>query len=200
MKSDRNKLGRPPIDPDRRQKIVEATLNCIRQFGYHKTTVARICSDSGLSAGYIHYYFSGKQKLLEEAMRSLLRDVRGRMIRNLDGLNSPLERIAAILESNFDPELFHSGICIIWLHFWAQAPHEAELARLEKVNRIRFRHNLIHALSEVLERSAAEKLAHQIVAMVDGFWVEKAQSSTTLSSEFALNAVLDFVRSQLPDA
>ncbi|MFT4941137.1 MAG: TetR/AcrR family bet gene transcriptional repressor [Paraglaciecola sp.] len=192
------KKGRPPIEVNRREKIVASTLNCIRQFGYQETTVAKICADTGLSAGNIHYYFGGKQNLLEEAMRTLLRNIRSRIVTKLTLAVTPLERITAIVESNFDPGLFKTDICITWLHFWAQAPHATALARLERINRIRFQRNLMHELVILQDRKQAENLTRQIIAMVDGLWVEKAQSYTTLSSQQALTAVLNLVKPNLP--
>lgn len=190
-------MGRKPIDADRRQKIVDATLNCIHKYGYQDTTVARICADAGLSTGNIHYYFGGKQNLLEEAMRSLLRDIRRKMVTSLNDADSPTERLAAILRSNFHPGIFRTDICITWLHFWAQAPHAGELARLEHVNRRRFRQNLVHEFVKLKSRDEAEALARQTVAMVDGFWVEKAQKNTTLTADEAFGLVMDYVRSRL---
>lgn len=186
-------MGRPKSDKGQREAIILATLNCFHQFGYEGTTVARICAATGLSAGNIHYYFGGKQRLLEEAMRMLLRDVRGKMVENLGQTQTPKDRINAIIESNFHPDLFTQKICITWLHFWAQAAHVPELSRLEKINRRRFRQNLLHELGELNDRESAEQLASQIVAMVDGFWIEMAQPNSKITSERAIRAVQQFL-------
>lgn len=190
-------MGRKPIDADRRQKIVDATLNCIHKYGYQDTTVARICADAGLSTGNIHYYFGGKQNLLEEAMRSLLRDIRRKMVISLNEADSPSERLAAILRSNFHPDIFRTDICITWLHFWAQAPHTSELARLEHVNRRRFEQNLAYEFMKLKGREEARSLVHQTVAMVDGLWVKKAQRNVVLTAEDAFNLVMSFVEKHL---
>lgn len=189
-------MGRKPIDADRRQKIVDATLTCIHRHGYQDTTVARICAEAGLSTGNIHYYFGGKQNLLEEAMRSLLRTIRGHMVASLDAAEDPVARLDAILASNFHPDIFRPEICITWLHFWAQAPHDDALARLERVNRVRFRNNLLHELKRLRPLEEAETIARQTVAMVDGFWIEKAQAGSALSSVQAHAMVMLYIASQ----
>lgn len=176
---------------------MDATLNCIHKYGYQDTTVARICADAGLSTGNIHYYFGGKQNLLEEAMRSLLRDIRRKMVISLNEADSPSERLAAILRSNFHPDIFRTDICITWLHFWAQAPHTSELARLEHVNRRRFEQNLACEFMKLKGREEARSLVHQTVAMVDGLWVKKAQRNVVLTAEDAFNLVMSFVEKHL---
>lgn len=186
-------MGRPKSGKGQREAIIQATLSCFHQFGYEGTTVARICAATGLSAGNIHYYFGGKQRLLEEAMRMLLRDVRDKMVETLSQAQAPLDRINAIIESNLHPDLFTQKICITWLHFWAQAAHVPELSRLERINRHRFRQNLIHELRKLNDREIAELLASQVVAMVDGFWIEMAQQNSEMTSEKAIQALRAFL-------
>ena len=190
-------MGRKPIDADRRQKIVDATLKCIHQYGYQETTVARICAEAGLSTGNIHYYFGGKQNLLEEAMRSLLRQIRSAMVTNLTESATPADRIAAILRSNFDPTVFRPEICLTWLHFWAQAPHDPALARLEQVNRRRFKQNLVHELKKLHPKEQAQSIARGTVSLVDGLWIELAQGKTRLSPDEAYDLTMDFLRHKL---
>ncbi|RVU37731.1 transcriptional regulator BetI [Hwanghaeella grinnelliae] len=189
-------MGRKPIDADRRQKIVDATLTCIHRFGFQETTVARICDEAGLSTGNVHYYFGGKQNLLEEAMRSLLRTIRGKMVASLNASTDPVSRLDAILGSNFHPEIFRPEICITWLHFWAQAPHDPTLARLERVNRMRFRNNLLHEIRKLRPPEQALDIARQTVAMVDGLWIEKAQIGAELPAEKAHAMVMQYAASQ----
>lgn len=192
-------MGRSKSGKGQREAIIQATLNCFHQFGYEGTTVARICAATGLSAGNIHYYFGGKQRLLEEAMRMLLRDVRGKMVETLSQAQTPLDRINAIIESNLHPDLFTQKICITWLHFWAQAAHVPELSRLERINRHRFRQNLLHELGKLCDRETAELLASQIVAMVDGFWVEMAQQNSEMTSKKAIQALHAFLNDRQLD-
>lgn len=190
-------MGRKPIDAQRRQKIIDATLYCISRYGYHETTVAKICAEAGLSTGNIHYYFKGKQNLLEEAMRDVLRRIRQEMDDGLACDAAPQARLIRMLEGNFHPAIFRSEFCILWLHFWSQAPHTAELGRLEKVNRKRFRQNLCRELAKLAPRPEADRIARQIIAMVDGLWIEKAQANTALSPEEGARLTVDFLKTSL---
>lgn len=50
---------------ERRTEIVEAAARCFRRTGFQRTSMADIIQESGLSAGAIYGYFSGKQEILE---------------------------------------------------------------------------------------------------------------------------------------
>lgn len=48
----------------RRQQIVTAMLRCVEREGFHKTTMAAVIEESGLSAGAVYLYFKSKQDLI----------------------------------------------------------------------------------------------------------------------------------------
>jgi AcrR family transcriptional regulator len=71
----------PRVSPEhkaaRRQQILDAALHCVAREGFHKTTMAHVITESGLSAGAVYGYFSSKQELiraLAEVPISGLRD------------------------------------------------------------------------------------------------------------------------------
>jgi AcrR family transcriptional regulator len=47
----------------RRGQIVDAALRCFSNKGFHRTSMADIIAESGLSAGAIYLHFDGKQQL-----------------------------------------------------------------------------------------------------------------------------------------
>jgi TetR/AcrR family transcriptional regulator, transcriptional repressor of aconitase len=56
----------------RRDQIVDAALLCFANKGFHRTSMADIIAQSGLSAGAIYLHFDGKQQLaLAVAQRTL---------------------------------------------------------------------------------------------------------------------------------
>jgi AcrR family transcriptional regulator len=48
----------------RREQILGATLRCVAREGFHKTTMAAVIRESGLSAGAVYLYFKGKEDLI----------------------------------------------------------------------------------------------------------------------------------------
>lgn len=49
----------------RREQIIDAMLRCVAREGFHKTTMADVLAESGLSAGSVYLYFTGKDELIQ---------------------------------------------------------------------------------------------------------------------------------------
>jgi AcrR family transcriptional regulator len=48
----------------RREQILRATWRCVARQGFHKTTMADVIAESGLSAGAVYGYFRSKDQIL----------------------------------------------------------------------------------------------------------------------------------------
>ena len=49
----------------RRQQILDAAAECFAGDGFHRTTMQKIVTESGLSAGAIYHYFSSKDQIIQ---------------------------------------------------------------------------------------------------------------------------------------
>jgi len=180
-----------------RRQLIEAAAHAIHKYGFYDATVSRIAAQSGLSAGNIHHHFGGKDGLLEATMRALLGDIHDAMVDELARAAGPLERVRAVIRTNLAEPLFRPEICRVWLHFWAQTPHQERLARLERINATRFRANLQEGLRQLVPTERVQGLAHEIVALVDGLWVRRAQRGHEVEPEAACRLVLDYLDRRL---
>ncbi len=64
-------MARRPNDPQRRERILQATLDTIATHGIHAVTHRKIASCAEVPLGSLTYYFSGIEALIEEAFRIL---------------------------------------------------------------------------------------------------------------------------------
>ncbi|WP_406022220.1 TetR/AcrR family transcriptional regulator [Nocardioides sp. NBC_00850] len=55
---------------EKRQQIIAATLRCVERDGFHKTTMAAVVKESGLSAGSVYTYFRGKNDIIRAIAES----------------------------------------------------------------------------------------------------------------------------------
>ncbi len=55
-----------PDQRDPRELILDAALPRLLHFGYHKTTMAEIADDAGMSAANLYRYFENKQEIVAE--------------------------------------------------------------------------------------------------------------------------------------
>ncbi|AUQ59048.1 choline-binding transcriptional repressor BetI [Phaeobacter inhibens] len=181
-------MGRKRIRDIRNEELIEATIVAVHRRGYGVVTMAEIAREAGASAASINYYFGSKEGLMEATMRHLLNKLREAMIRGYATAKSPKERLYAVMDANFDDELFSVAQCSLWMQFWASAPYSPRLSRLHRINRSRVRSHFLAELNGLLPPDRVETARHALQCYMDGVWLQAAQSETPLDSAQARRA------------
>ena len=180
--------------------LVDATISAIYKYGFHDATAQKIAEEADLSAGNIHYHFGSKEELFAAAMRQLMSDISDTLVYQLGKTDTPLARAHAIIQANLSEPLYTHRNCFVWLQFWSETARSDELARLERINAQRFRRNLLDALGKLLPRAQAERIVQELVAMVDGLWLRKAQNDQAVTPEAASVLVFSYLDRRLGSA
>ncbi|PSU44496.1 transcriptional regulator BetI [Photobacterium frigidiphilum] len=190
------KVGMPEI---RRPQLVEATMSVIDEVGLSNASVALISRKAGVSPGIINHYFGGKHGLLEETMRTVLRQLSATSIEHLRVVdsNDVPARIKAIVAANFDGYQVDSKVTKTWLAFWAQSMHDGDLHRLQRVNERRLLSHLRYELKQVLPAEQALFVAQGIAALIDGIWLRGALNPKGVCPEKAQQIISDYLEKQL---
>ncbi|MXU64120.1 transcriptional regulator BetI [Oceanomicrobium pacificus] len=165
------KLGMEPI---RRRALIEATILEVGQAGSLDVTVGQIAKRAGMSPALAHHYFGGKEQIFLAAMRQILSDFGTGVLEGLKSARSPRERIEAVIAASFAPRNFATETVAAWLTFYVQAQHAPDAQRLLQIYARRLNDNLVHDLSALIDRDAAQRLAQGIGAMIDGFYIRQA--------------------------
>lgn len=63
-----------------RQRLVDTALRLFRENGFASTTMRRIADEAGVSLGNAHYYFAGKDELVQELYHAVQLDHRDRAL------------------------------------------------------------------------------------------------------------------------
>jgi betaine-aldehyde dehydrogenase len=137
-------------DANRRQLLIEVTIDSLAELGPLGTTLAQIAGKAGVSPGLVAHYFADKDGLLAAAFRALVARVNQQLRWRLAGAGTPRERIRAIIDAHLSPEEFDERIGRAWLAFWGQVPQVESLARVQKV----YQRRLISNLRSSLKRTA----------------------------------------------
>ncbi|WP_028022370.1 transcriptional regulator BetI [Enterovibrio calviensis] len=190
------KVGMPAI---RRPQLVEATMSAIDEVGLAGASVALISRKAGVSAGIINHYFGGKHGLLEETMRSVMRELSKGVQQRLSGIdpNHAKARILAIVDGNFDRNQVSSKVTKTWLAFWSHAMHDPTLFRLQHVNERRLLSHLRVELKKLLPPERANFVAQGIAALVDGIWLRGALNPHGIDTHAAISTIEDYLERQL---
>lgn len=190
------KVGMPEI---RRPQLVEATMAVIDDVGLSHASVALISRKAGVSPGIINHYFGGKHGLLEETMRTVLRQLSATSIQSLQAVGSHdvKARVKAIVAANFDGYQVESKVVKTWLAFWAQSMHDETLHRLQRVNERRLLSHLRYELKQALPPEQATFVAQGIAALIDGIWLRGALNPQGIPSEKAQSIISNYLELQL---
>lgn len=183
------KLGMQPI---RRHQLILATIGCMSEHGFERTTIARIGKAANMTPSIIHHYFGGKDDLLEASMRYLLEQLRQQLVERLHATDDPRARVEIIVAANFSDEQFSRDVVGAWMAFWGQAQHHPALHRLYRVYARRLHANLRHALRQLLPERDVERAAFGLASLIDGLWLNCALSGEAngqLAREVASNYV-----------
>ncbi|SHF43921.1 transcriptional regulator BetI [Vibrio gazogenes] len=190
------KLGMPDI---RKPQLVQATMNVIERVGLHGASISLISKEAGVSTGIINHYFGGKQGLLEETMRAILREHSRVITTALKQLppDAHYERINAIIDGNFSEFQTESEVVKTWLAFWSYAMHSPQLHRLQRVNEKRLISHLKIELKALIPQPQALSVAHGIAALIDGIWLRGALNPKGIDAAFAKTVINDYLDKQI---
>ena len=110
----------------RRQQIVAAARTCVAEQGFHKTTMADVIRESGLSAGAVYGYFKSKDEIVAAIADDALSSV-DRLFEGILAREEPLTPLAA-LEATVEHVAFVAGqaggdVTKVGIQAWAEALH-----------------------------------------------------------------------------
>lgn len=180
-------MGRHSLKPQRREDLIAACIRTIHEEGLEGASLARIAKRAGLTAGIVAHYFGDKAELMDAAMRRIAFALWARQSRLLAAAETPMQRLAAVIEANLGGEEFRPEVTSVWLASWARVNHSPRLARIQRANAARLASNLRHALRPLMPPGAADpeaetaRIALGLLALIDGAWLHAALGSGGLA-------------------
>jgi TetR/AcrR family transcriptional repressor of bet genes len=106
----------------RRQQLIEATIESVNQAGFAETTLAKVATLAGVSQGIVVFHFGTKDQLLIETLRFLSEEYRLVWQRELAKAGSdPVDRLCALIAADFQPEVVSRKKLTVWHAFYGEA-------------------------------------------------------------------------------
>jgi len=84
-------------DPTRRRRILDAGKRHFSAHGFKATALDAVARDAGCSKGALYLEFADKEELLREVVSETFAAIRARFVREVQGIESPLDRLVATL-------------------------------------------------------------------------------------------------------
>ncbi|MFE7225759.1 TetR/AcrR family transcriptional regulator [Nocardioides sp. NPDC057577] len=171
---------------EKRQQIIAAMLRCVERDGFHKTTMAAVVEESGLSAGSVYTYFRGKNDIIRAIAESGLTGIAAAIQRLIPEKGSdqptppPEQAIEAATQHLLDLA-DHLGVDLprIAMQTWAEAARDPEIHAVmaPEARRIRasWRTYAESAIESGLVRSDAdpERIAMVLTGLLPGFILQR---------------------------
>jgi AcrR family transcriptional regulator len=166
----------------RRRQITGAALRCVLREGFHKTTMADIIRESGMSAGAVYGYFKSKNDIIKAladlALGSIAAQIESLLrerpdVTPAEALDLTLVRIMELAD------LPEGDLTRVGLQSWAEALRDPEVhaivaPRMGEVRRhfaVVIRNN--QQSGRVDASADADELASVMFALVPGFVVQR---------------------------
>ncbi|AZO38972.1 transcriptional regulator BetI [Mesorhizobium sp. M2A.F.Ca.ET.037.01.1.1] len=165
--------------------------------GIAGATLEKVAAQAGASKGIVLHYFRNKQELFEHAMREANAVLCHAVVARLQRARSPMERLDAVIEGNFEEHLFLPPLCHAWLSLCAEVPRDEKLARIQKVIHARMRSNLLSGPRGLASPQLAEEIVLGVTALIDGLWLRLGLQPGSVTREQAVRQVKDFVAGRL---
>jgi len=156
---------------DRRRELIAAGIACLGKGGMAAFTIDQICKQAGISRGLINHHFKTKDELLS----CIYADMTDHLIQDYDADNND-ELLAQIIETSFDEETFNRSNMRAWLAIWGQVPSNPVLSKMHKQRYERYKERIKTALRQSAAGESADRdidsVARQLIAIIDGLWLE----------------------------
>lgn len=165
----------------RRDQIVDAALRCVAREGFHKTTMANVIAESGLSAGAVYGYFKGKTALIEAIAGRAVGGFAGVLTEVAEGSGSvTIESAFAAVVARVDQMVAAAdgATARVALHAWSEAARDERVAEIVRASIDRVHAGWVDVLARA-EREGAiregidhDRMARALVGLMPGYLVQ----------------------------
>lgn len=184
--------------------MIRATIRSVAKNGLADTTMSTVAREAGLSQGIINLHFQSKDRLLVETLRYIADEYKTSWEKALDGAGpSPAERLAALVEVDFNMPVCDRNKLAVWFAFWGESKSRPTYRKLCATRDIQYRKELGALCQLLIEEGGyqgldAMVLATGLSAMAEGLWLDLLISPRSLTREQARNICLAYLASAFP--
>lgn len=117
-----------------RAALLDATIDCLVEVGYARTSMQEICARAGLSKGAVQHHFTDKAELMAAAVEHLTGRLKEQRLAEVDDLPAGPERISAAIDLLW--EAYSGTLSTAVTELWVAARTDPDLrAAMRPVDR-----------------------------------------------------------------
>jgi TetR/AcrR family transcriptional regulator, transcriptional repressor of bet genes len=165
---------------DRRRELIAAGIACLGKGGMAAFTIDQICKQAGISRGLINHHFNTKDELLT----CIYADMTEHLIQDYADLECS-DLLVQIIETSFDEANFNRSNMRAWLAIWGQVPSNPALSQMHRQRYDHYKERIQTALRQSSPGEPtgcdSDSVARQLIAIIDGLWLEYCLHSDSFS-------------------
>jgi AcrR family transcriptional regulator len=178
----------------RRKELIQAGIICLGKGGMSAFTIDQICKQAGVSRGLINHHFKTKEDLLT----CIYADMTDHLVQESTS-DKPRQQLTEIIETSFDEQSFNRSNLRAWLSIWGEVATNEALNSLHQKRYHLYKSRIASALTRIAETDKtlldADSVARQLIALIDGLWLEYCLHSTDFSLAAARADCYRFLKS-----
>ncbi|MDA8372244.1 MAG: TetR family transcriptional regulator C-terminal domain-containing protein [Nocardiopsaceae bacterium] len=186
----------------RRRQIIEAAWNLIAERGYHSVRTSDIARACGTSSATIHYHFPTLQDLLDETLRSSVKQAFDRQVAVLHEITDARERLERLIELQLPTPGHLRREWSIWMQVWTESTLHPHLRNLHAAFYQRWHDTIAQTLRQGIEDGVfrdvdPEETTVHLTALIDGLGIQVLTGRPGRTVERMRDTLRDFVRTRL---
>ncbi len=187
----------------KKQKLIEATIRTISEYGLSKTTVAKVTKTARMSAGIVNFYFDSKEKLLLGTLQSMSDEFRIQIQHAIASSTQPLQKIRAIVDCYFSLPLCDVEKIAVWWAFCSESGARKEYMKICGDQDAWF-HQMLHTEISCIcpdyavPVSRALAISRGLEGIIDGYWQDFLYQPDSFDPDLARSTCLDFLDTVFP--
>jgi TetR/AcrR family transcriptional repressor of bet genes len=204
INAERSQHGRTAIRQARRQQLIDATIDSIAKNGFSATTLATVTKGAKLSHGVINFHFKSKEALYVDTLGYMAQEHYDHWFTAMENAGpAPAQKLAAIIETDFKPNICSQKKLAVWFAFWGQAKYRPNYLKIhhkfDDMRLISFK----HLCGEIIEEGGYNQhdpgsTARRIEALIDGLWLNLLLYPREIKRQEALNDCFSYLSNVFP--
>jgi TetR/AcrR family transcriptional regulator, transcriptional repressor of bet genes len=167
------------LDPAlRKAHLVDATMRCLQQYGFHGTSIRKICAEAGVSIGLISHHYRGKEELVADTYLAITRRLTAELNAAIEAAGPTARaRLSAFIRVSFSDEQLNPHLLDAWIAFWGAVKQADVINRAHDDSYAEYRATVAETLTRLARenrwrRFDADLAAIALSALLDGLWLE----------------------------
>ncbi len=173
-----------------KDKLIEATILCMANYGPAGASIERITDTAGVSRGLVRHHFGNKRQLLLEAFQRLADEQRAAFGGGAVAGSDAVATLRIAMAKSFRDALAAPARAHAWFGFWQAALGDPAVREINEHVYMEERERyteLFRAAARQRQIAIDEREAGRgLVALADGVWNELVMHSTDFTVEEAL--------------